>query len=236
VTDWHDLRDAYGPADAVPMLLARAKSDDRSVWDELWSRLCHQGSVQTASYAAVPSLAELAERREPAGYVEPLALATSILASVDGPETPDAIRSRYPESVASLNRQAKRNLALAATTTEFVYGLQALVATEATTVWARRLESITDGEAEFSCSQCGEQVLVDLVTTPARAKSFEDASVGVTRATAASLASLAGIEARLYQAAVEHGQADAAAGLLKLFGTCACPRCRSVASFRAALA
>jgi hypothetical protein len=63
--DWSELRDAYGGASGVPSLLERVtsnkslKSDPQSgPWFELWSRLYHQGSIYTASYAAVIVIAE----------------------------------------------------------------------------------------------------------------------------------------------------------------------------------
>jgi hypothetical protein len=49
MTKWRSLRDAYGTAGPVEALLERSDTDDRAVWDELWSRLCHQGTVYTAS-------------------------------------------------------------------------------------------------------------------------------------------------------------------------------------------
>ncbi len=64
---WADLRHAYGSAGDIPSLL-RTLSDDCSPsrssnaepWFSLWSSLCHQGNVYTASYAAVPHLVGLA--------------------------------------------------------------------------------------------------------------------------------------------------------------------------------
>ena len=85
MVDWHALRDAYGSAEVIAELLERGDTDRRDIWEELWSRLCHQGTVYTASYAALPRLAELARRRDPSGFVEPLFLATSIIASTDVP-------------------------------------------------------------------------------------------------------------------------------------------------------
>jgi hypothetical protein len=84
VTDWHALHDAYGPADAVPTLLGRLTPEAAdSIWEELWSRLCHQGTVYPASFAALPRLDSLArawsaERRDPI-----LHLAGAIVCSTD---------------------------------------------------------------------------------------------------------------------------------------------------------
>jgi hypothetical protein len=61
VTDWADLGHAYGTAEDTPGLLAQAAGDpDDRAWDELWSRICNQGTVYTASYAALPELAAIA--------------------------------------------------------------------------------------------------------------------------------------------------------------------------------
>ncbi|MFI1286711.1 hypothetical protein ACH4U5_39185 [Streptomyces sp. NPDC020858] len=62
--DWAALEHAYGPADDVPDLLRAAGSADAQVRDEalgeLFSSLCHQGSVYSATAAAVPFVARLA--------------------------------------------------------------------------------------------------------------------------------------------------------------------------------
>jgi hypothetical protein len=62
--DWATLEHAYGPADDVPALLRAAGSADAAeraeALEELVSSLCHQGSVYSATTAAVPFLARLA--------------------------------------------------------------------------------------------------------------------------------------------------------------------------------
>jgi len=64
---WKELRHAYGEAADVPSLLqALATSTgptsgyQAEPWLSLWSRLCHQGDVYTASYAAVPHIVRIA--------------------------------------------------------------------------------------------------------------------------------------------------------------------------------
>jgi hypothetical protein len=55
---------AYGDAAAVPSLLERLWSPDAAdredAIDELWSRLCHQETVYSASAAAIPPLVQVA--------------------------------------------------------------------------------------------------------------------------------------------------------------------------------
>ena len=63
--DWSLVSTAYGSAVDVPSLLDRLKSpnssDRREAIDELWGCLCHQGTVYSASAAAVPFLLEAAQ-------------------------------------------------------------------------------------------------------------------------------------------------------------------------------
>lgn len=63
---WDQLRHCYGPASNIPDLLRQLaanpqpmKSDD-GPWESLWSALCHQDDVYTASYAAVPHIVDIA--------------------------------------------------------------------------------------------------------------------------------------------------------------------------------
>lgn len=89
---WPNLDHAYGPAADIPDLLQRARQDDSSghlrgsPWYELWSALCHQGDVYSASYASVPHLADIAHgRRGTLTQFDPLFLIGSIeLARLEG--------------------------------------------------------------------------------------------------------------------------------------------------------
>jgi hypothetical protein len=61
---WSELRHAYGSASDIPTLLRRlsgfpseASSQDEP-WFTLWSSLCHQGDVYSASFAAVPHIVQ----------------------------------------------------------------------------------------------------------------------------------------------------------------------------------
>jgi len=57
---WSELRHAYGAAEDIPPLLRQLEafpphiSYDEEPWYTLWSALCHQGDVYSASFAAVP--------------------------------------------------------------------------------------------------------------------------------------------------------------------------------------
>lgn len=225
--DWEVLRDAYGSAAAVPELLAAAEDDDRAAWDNLWSRLCHQGTVYTASYAALPLLTKMAARRPPAGYVEPLALAAAIIASEDGPEDPADVRRRYATELAELHAMAGRNLKLADSVVEFVYALQALLSFEDVPIWKNRLEALADGEIELDCPTCHEHLLMDLGDAEVTVRPFDDTSVTPTTSVPADPSHLSGSAARMHAVAVSQGRTGVAKKMLHLLGLCICPCCHA---------
>jgi hypothetical protein len=64
---WSELRHAYGAADDVPERLRAlaaapgpAGEIEQEPWYGLWSALCHQGNVFSASYAAIPHIVRIA--------------------------------------------------------------------------------------------------------------------------------------------------------------------------------
>ena len=223
------MRDAYGSAEHVPALLATAAAagaDDGGPWDELWGRLCHQGSVYSASYAALPTLAQMSAQHDPSGYVAALHLAASIIASNDGPEEKAIVRQRYAHELADLRTVATRNLRHATGDTDFVYGLQALMAFEDGGIWQRTLDCLANGEASLECPSCGEDLLLNLDSPMPRVASFADASLAPTAVTPLE-PSAPTVEGRLLALAQTNDRTAIAAKLPYLFGGSNCPRCHA---------
>ncbi len=109
---WAELTHAYGQATDIPDLLRQLAtspgptSDYRvEPWFTLWSSLCHQGDVYTASYAAVPHLVHLAlETRGPIAFgffLLPAAIGVA-LANGSGPAVPPILEVAYRQGIASL--------------------------------------------------------------------------------------------------------------------------------------
>ena len=101
---WAQLEHAYGSAADIPALLRQLRSfpPGRDYQSEpyfsLWSALCHQGEVYTASYAAVPHLVDALLGSPSPVYGPPLQLVTCIeiaRASGRGPDMPAALASSY---------------------------------------------------------------------------------------------------------------------------------------------
>jgi len=59
---WNELQTAYGEAGNIPALLSQLRefpssgSYEDEPWYSLWSGLCHQGDIYSASFAAVPHI------------------------------------------------------------------------------------------------------------------------------------------------------------------------------------
>lgn len=226
MTDWASLQHIYGPAADIPALLVAADaahSDDAPEWDELWGLLYHQGTVYPASYAAIPILADIAERHAPTGHNMALYLAAAIVAS-GGPSDPAVVRQQHSDSLRRLRDLAERQLALASGDVDFVYRLEALMAFEDGDVWQRNLANFANGELELECPGCGEPLLLNLDGPPFRLINFFDGSIAPTHVQPVEPGE-ATVEGRLLALARAHGRFEVAGKLPVLFGRATCPSC-----------
>lgn len=233
MTDWSQLRHAYGPADDIPGLLARVEPDMRSpLWTDLWSRLCHQGTVYSASFAALPMLTEIADRWSAAERVIALALAGNIVSSVDQPYGDvDPIVS-YPSEIARLRALTEETLQsshLADDSATYVHMLQALLSFEGVEVWGEQLDGLNDEEYEVACPQCDEETFVAFgqygAFTTQDDMYMRDTDSKRLRLVPADPAELVGIGKRLHTRAIADGHPDVAAKLAYVFGRADCPAC-----------
>lgn len=226
VTNWAYLSDAYGSSERVPSLLAAAGESGAEfgeAWDEVWSRLYHQGTVYSASYAALPLLAELCSRLPARGYMSGLQLAASILASTDGPESNSDVRAAFAAEIAQMRDIAETALRLAVDDTEFIYALEALAAFEDAGVWQRTLNYLADGEAPLACPHCAEELLLQMDEVPPKISTLNagDDKHYVTACEPAT----GSREARLVSLAEALGRASVAQSLRFYSGASTCPAC-----------
>lgn len=109
---WADLQHAYGNALDIPDLLrALAESTGSKAcyqdepWLSLWSSLCHQGDIYTASYAAVPHIVHLASRIDAPvdfGFFQ-LPTAIEIARKTGrGPDIPGSLADDYHRAIQQL--------------------------------------------------------------------------------------------------------------------------------------
>lgn len=103
--NWKDLNHAYGSARDIPDLLQQLRAHPNPTqnysdepWFSLWSRLCHQGDVYTASYAAVPHIIDICSTTtDPIdfGFFQLPGCIEIARASGRGPDVPEMIAADY---------------------------------------------------------------------------------------------------------------------------------------------
>lgn len=233
MTDWSQLTHAYGTAEDIPALLERAVQDtDNQVWGELWSRLCHQGSVYNASFAALPALTQMAQQWPAPRRFEPLLLAAGIVACIDQPwYTPD-VYSAYPTEVGQLAAVAAdclRHASLTSDSPTYVYILQALLAFEGAEVWGGHLDGINDEEYEVSCPHCEADNFVvfgrDGHFTALDSAYMKDPEARRGSLQPAQPSSVSALGQRLYATALADGHPDVAEKITYVFGRACCAEC-----------
>lgn len=102
---WAELQHAYGAGENIPPLLYEllAKPDPKSsrfeqLWQDIWNILCHQGTVGSASYAAVPYVVQAASSLAPFERLEYLHFIGHVeVFRASGPEQniPDFLQEAY---------------------------------------------------------------------------------------------------------------------------------------------
>jgi hypothetical protein len=130
------------------------------VREELWSRLCHQGTVYSASFAALPVLIDVAEQWKPKERSQLIALAASILASKDvsGGCRDDFLRP-VEWVVPRFHRFCRESLAESGLSKhDFIYLLQAARSFEGDQCWGQELDHLASGEFPGQCPHCGVEL------------------------------------------------------------------------------
>jgi hypothetical protein len=228
--DWSRLRHAYGPATDVPDLLDRASRDaeDRN-WTHVWSCLCHQGTVYSASYAALPRLFEIVRERSSPQRAHPLVLIGAIIAS----DSLFGINERREDIINPLLPQLRR---IAQETlvddrldqVAFIHVLQAACAFHDDLFWGRHLGMLGDGEFPGRCTTCHREVRLAIGQYGFFATAEEWIRKPGVKKTAIAPVEPSALQGRgmwLYDQATSSRRTEVADWIRHLFGTTKCPAC-----------
>src|SRR5438128_2334868 len=107
---WSELKDAYGASSGIPALLDDLKAlppdegSEAEPYFSLWSALCHQGDVYTASYAALPHIAatvKMGPTRAPWSLFLMIACIEIARANGRGPDIPPDLKEDYFAALAT---------------------------------------------------------------------------------------------------------------------------------------
>lgn len=108
---WSKLSDAYGDASHIPGLLVELQSlppdadSEAEPYFSLWSALCHQGDIYTASYAAVPHIVRImgtASERVPMTLFLLVACIEIARSEGRGPAMPRDLKAEYAAALARI--------------------------------------------------------------------------------------------------------------------------------------
>lgn len=227
MTDWSHLQDIYGSADGIPALLADAASVTdwgAPVWDELWSRLYHQGSVAPASYAALPALVAIAAARDGVAADPALFLAAAIVASNDGPLDRVEVRRLHAAHIDRLRPVAERKLGLVRERRDILWALKVVAELDGSN-WERGLEGLANDELELDCGSCDEHLYLESTEGDLVVTTDPDLVAAGESVRPADAARLGSTETRLVDLCRSYGHARLESELLQLFGCIRCPRC-----------
>ncbi|MER7575021.1 hypothetical protein [Streptomyces sp. NPDC126514] len=233
MADWAELSDAYGSADDVPALLDRFEADPRGVWSELMDRLCPMlDTAFSASFAALPRLADIAAGREPDERHWALFAAGPIVACARRSAEGVAARDVYASQIAELLRLTEECLRLPMDMQAYVGLLQAALAFEGVAVWDERLDNLAQGEYEVDCPYCGVNLFV-VMGEDGFFSCSNDYALGQVERTPlrpAAPAELEGLAGRLREQTLADRQSALAQRLPYLFGQAECADCGTVFS------
>jgi hypothetical protein len=160
---WEELRDAYGDGSEVAAALVELQEPalDSEFWSDLYSRICHQYTVYTSTYAAVPHLVEYAralpaEKRLDSLLLVGLAHACSFID--DAPDMPSDLRFAYNAAIKSAAPLLRECLGIPLTESQFRYVQSALAALQGFIDLAFVIEAL---DTCFTCPSC--QTMVDVM-------------------------------------------------------------------------
>ncbi|MEV6978385.1 hypothetical protein [Kitasatospora sp. NPDC093806] len=227
--DWSTLHDAYGAAAAVPRLLERAADRDQDAIDRLWGRLCHQGTISSASISALPRLADIAETTASGDWALDLAgaIAGGLLQNHHGAD--DEVARQEP-TLARLRDLAAARLAPGQDRRTYLRLLQAILAFDRQPLWFEALDDFSDSFYTVTCPHCRAAVTI-VIGDYGCYSSVRDWDLGDVHRIPlqpATADALTGVGRMLYGLAERDEQTRFAWGLTHLFGRAECPSCGSL--------
>lgn len=225
---WRSLEHAYSSAEDLAQLLARLSRDaNAEVWGELWSRVCHQGTVYSASFPVLSYLLDAAAKWAPAERLMPLALAAAIVASDDVKGNRAKLMAELSETIRRLEDLTRETLEAAGLSRlDRIYLLEAKLAFSGDRVSGRLLHGLADDEFGGRCPHCG----TDLYLVIGEEGLFATAEEWVNRPqckrsplSPCEPNDLSEVGTSLHQACLEAKDAELGLWVRHLFGSTICP-------------
>ena len=228
--DWAALWDAYGPATRVPELLAQMSPDpDAEVWGDLWGHICHQGTVYSASFAALPFIVDEASSYEPLQRLMPLILCSDIVASRDGASSGEASSHIWRPLLPRLLQLTNDTMTGAEWKSgDAFYLLAAWLVFQEQNAPVHQLQGLADEELQATCPGCKRDLFVAIGSGGHFTTIDDYATKPQVRRSAIHLArpdELRGLPRSIFDRARTFADDEVDSALLALFGNSTCVAC-----------
>ncbi len=162
--NWKSLSHAYGTAQDIPGLLEQLKTAappenfESEPWFSLWSSLCHQSDVYTASYAALPHIVAIVATKpvvERLHYLHFIACIEACRHRKKSPELPAFLKKDYHTALEQAARLALECLVETWEEKDLTVLLGAFAVFRG---HAKLGNAMMELPEESSCPECGEAV------------------------------------------------------------------------------
>jgi hypothetical protein len=139
----------------------RCKDDD--LWGDLWGSICHQGTVYTATYAAVPHLVDMLQTASEAEELDFIVFLGTVAASLDRPPIPKHLEPEYTNAL-QVTAEIARGLILSRSWEkgDYIYLLQAVAGLHGCQVPGQQLENLQNEQYETYCLNCNQFLVVSV--------------------------------------------------------------------------
>lgn len=239
--NWSELEHANGPADDIPEILAAlSPHTDSEIWHVLWSQLCHQGDVYSASFAALNELRSAAARWPAAARVAPLILAASIVYGAGrSRQIGQMLRLSASDIAIELENLSRETLsARELSENDVIYLMQAVMLLEDNHLWGQKLDHLIDGEFPGICTSCRQDFYIVIgdqffVTAEDWVKRTHGQRTAIAPCDPSQLT---GAPHWLRETSIRCGQTRLTQRLEHTFGSARCPRCGAEVSLPEAIA
>jgi hypothetical protein len=213
-------------------LLNRAATGrDSRVWNDLWTELYHNGSLEASHPMVLPALMDMAEGDDADTAAAALHLAGALLVQADQRYETRNLRDEQAPAVARLLAAANRWRQTTADRNDYCHLLEAILNLEGDVHWAQDLIwGIVSGEYELECPDpdCCAALWV-IIGEPGFFSTSEDYALSDDVETLplhpASPGTLDGLGRRLHELALADGHEDVAHALTYTFGEATCLEC-----------
>jgi len=159
---WQELAHAYGNAADIPALLGELYSkSSEETWGDIWSSLCHQYTVYTATFAAIPHILAAARNLPAGSRWNHLLFLGVVAAHEDDSKILPAFRDEYVAARLEAADLAIMELVAGPKTAEdATYLLCSLAGLSGCKQLSVALEGFTSNEFQLECPHCSVQLYI----------------------------------------------------------------------------